>query len=101
MKLLKCVDMQCILEIEDNRNKGYGAEVLDLLLDYGFNYLNLNNIMLNVKSFNERAIACYKKVGFKEFGRRRESYFLNGKYYDDIQFELLKTIKTIVTIHGL
>lgn len=49
----------------------------------------MNNIMLNVKSFNERAIACYKKVGFKEFGRRRESYFLNGKYYDDIQMDIL------------
>lgn len=33
-----------------------GAEALKLLLDFGFNYLNLNNIMLVVKSFNERAI---------------------------------------------
>lgn len=74
---------------ESNRNNGYGAETLKLLLDYGFNYLNLNNIMLVVKSFNERAIDCYKKVGFKEFGRRRESYFLNGKYYDDIQMDIL------------
>lgn len=74
---------------ENNRSKGYGAEALRLLLDFGFNYLNLNNIMLVVKSFNERAIACYKKVGFKEFGRRRESYFLNGKYYDDVQMDIL------------
>ena len=56
---------------ESNRNNGYGAETLKLLLDYGFNYLNLNNIMLTVKSFNERAIKCYEKVGFKEFVRRR------------------------------
>ena len=70
-------------------NKGYGAEVLNLLLDYGFNYLNMNNIMLNVKSFNERAIACYKKVGFKEYGRRREAYFLNGKYYDHVFMDIL------------
>lgn len=74
---------------EDNRSKGYGAEALKLLIEYGFKYLNINNIMLNVKSFNERAIACYKKVGFKEFGRRRESYFLNGKYYDDVQMDIL------------
>lgn len=74
---------------ESNRSNGYGSETLRLLLDFGFNYLNLNNIMLVVKSFNERAIACYKKVGFKEFGRRRESYFLNGKYYDDIQMDIL------------
>ena len=40
-------------------------------------------------SFNERAINCYKKVGFKEYGRRRESYFLNGKYYDHIYMDIL------------
>lgn len=74
---------------ESNRNNGYGTEVLRLLLDYGFNYLNLNNIMLKVKSFNKRAIKCYEKVGFKEFGRRRESYFLNGKYYDDVHMDIL------------
>ena len=74
---------------EKNRSKGYGAEALRLLLDYGFNYLNLNNINLGVMSFNERAIACYKKVGFKEYGRRRESYFLNGKYYDHVYMDIL------------
>ena len=74
---------------EENRSHGYGAEALKLLLDYGFHYLNLNNIMLEVKSFNERAINCYKKVGFKEFGRRRQSYFLNGKYYDDVHMDIL------------
>lgn len=74
---------------EENRSNGYGAEALRLLLDYGSNYLNLNNIMLGVRAFNERAIACYKKVGFKEYGRRRECYFLNGKYYDDIFMDIL------------
>ena len=76
---------------ENNRSNGYGTAVLRLLLDYGFNYLNLNNIMLQVKSFNERAINCYKKVGFKEIGRRRQSYFLNGKYYDDVYMDILSS----------
>jgi RimJ/RimL family protein N-acetyltransferase len=74
---------------EENRSKGYGTEAVRLMLDYGFNYLNLNNIMLQVKSFNERAISCYKRVGFKEFGRRRESYFLGAKYYDDVMMVIL------------
>ena len=56
---------------KETRNKGYGTEAIQLILDYGFNYLNLNNIKLDVLSFNERAIACYKKCGFKEYGRRR------------------------------
>ena len=74
---------------EENRGKGYGKEAIRLLLDYGFNYLNINNINLEVASFNEKAINCYKKVGFKEIGKRRESYFLNGKYYDDIYMDIL------------
>ena len=77
---------------KEERNKGYGAEAIKLLLDYGFNYLNLNEINLDVYSFNERAIKCYEKVGFKEYGRRRECIYLNGKYYDLISMDILKKI---------
>lgn len=75
---------------EENRSNGYGTEALRLLLDYSFNYLNLHSIMLKVMSFNERAIACYKKAGFKEAGRLREAYFLNGKYYDIVSMDILE-----------
>ena len=72
------------------RSKGIGQEAIRLILDYGFNYLNLNNIKLDVLSCNPRAIACYKKCGFKEYGRRREACYLNGKYYDRISMDILK-----------
>ena len=71
------------------RGNGYGTEAIRLLLDYGFNYMNLNNIKLDVMEFNERAIKCYKKCGFKEYGRRRKCRFINGKYYDSIEMDIL------------
>ncbi len=74
-----------------NRGQGYGTEALRLLLSYGFYYLNLHNIMLKVFSFNENAIRVYEKVGFREFGRRRESCYLDGKYYDDVHMDILKS----------
>ena len=74
---------------EENRNKGYGTEAMKLLVDYGFNILRLHNIDLSVFSFNERAIKSYEKVGFKEYGRRHESYFLDGKYHDEIFMEIV------------
>jgi len=74
---------------KENRGKGYGSEALRLILDYGFNTLNLHNIMLNVFSDNEQAIACYKKVGFTEFGRRREACFKGGRYVDDVHMDIL------------
>lgn len=73
----------------ERHGKGYGAEAVRLLLDYGFNTLNLHNIMLSVHEDNHAGIACYKKVGFKESGRRREWVFKNGRYYDVIYMDML------------
>ena len=75
---------------EQERNKGYGTETVKLLIKYGFEYLNLNNIMLQVYSFNERAIKSYKKAGFKEFGRRHNVLTIKNKLYDEIYMEILK-----------
>ena len=74
---------------KDYRSKGYGTEAIRLVLEYGFKYLNLKNINLDVFAFNERAIKCYEKCGFKEYGRRRKCKFVNGVYYDVISMDIL------------
>lgn len=71
------------------RHKGYGTEAIHLILEYGFRYLNLNNIALDVLEWNESAIHCYQKCGFKECGRRRKCIFLDGAYYDRISMDML------------
>lgn len=75
---------------EENRHKGYGSEALRLACKYAFDTLNLHSLHLWVFSFNETAISVYKKVGFKEAGCLRESYYFNGKYHDHILMDLLK-----------
>lgn len=72
-------------------NNSYGTEAIRLILDYGFNYMNLHSVKLELMSFNERALKCYKKCGFKEAGRIRESRYINGKYYDTIFMDILKS----------
>lgn len=74
---------------KDYRSKGYGTEAIRLILEYGFNYMNLKNIKLDLMEFNERALKCYQKCGFKEYGRRRKCRFINGKYYDSIEMDIL------------
>ena len=74
---------------EEYRSKGYGTEAMRLILDYGFNTLNLHNIMLSVQADNSEGIACYKKVGFKEAGRRREWVYKDGKYIDVLYMDIL------------
>ncbi|MCL1788549.1 MAG: GNAT family N-acetyltransferase [Defluviitaleaceae bacterium] len=71
------------------RGKGYGAEAVRLILEYGFNALNLHNIALSVHGDNLEAIRCYQKVGFKEAGRRRDWLFKNGQYVDVVYMDIL------------
>ena len=73
------------------RNNGYGHEALRLLLDHGFNQLNMNSIMLRVFEYNVRAVKCYEKVGFKHAGRIRQNKYLNGEYHDTLIMDILKS----------
>lgn len=86
-----CRNAQCGLFIgeEQHRGKGYGTEALRLIVKYGFETLNLNNIMLKVFDFNKNAVACYEKVGFKRIGARRKAYFVRGQYHDEIFMDIL------------
>lgn len=73
-----------------DRGKGYGQEIVKLLVDYGFRYLNLNNIMLKVFSGNATAINAYRKCGFKEIGKRTRCYFVDNKWHDEVYMEILR-----------
>ena len=61
------------------------------MLDYGFNILNLHNIMLKAFAYNEAGIRAYQKAGFQEIGRRREVKKINGRRYDMIYMDCLAT----------
>lgn len=89
-QLAQSTEVGIFIGNEETRGKGYGTEALSLLVKYCFDYLNLHNVMLKVFSFNERAIHCYKKVGFKEIGRRREAYYVRGRFFDEVFMDILK-----------
>jgi RimJ/RimL family protein N-acetyltransferase len=73
-----------------DRGKGYGSEAAKLIVNYGFNYLNLENIMLKVFDFNTQAIRAYEKAGFKKFGERKNVYYFDGKKHNEIFMEILR-----------
>ena len=69
--------------------KGYGTEAMELILDFGFNILNLYNITLKVYSYNKPAIRCYEKAGFKEAGRIRGAKQVGSERYDEVYMDIL------------
>jgi len=81
----------CMIEIGEKEywGKGLGAHAMELLMDYVFGQLNFNRLALQVFDFNTRAINMYKKLGFKEEGRREKAIFRIGEYYDIILMRML------------
>lgn len=71
--------------------KGYGYEVMQLVLRFAFDELNLHRIQLTVFSYNERAIALYEKLGFQREGVHREHLQHDGKRYDMYLYGLLRS----------
>lgn len=49
---------------KEQRGKGIGKQIVNLLLDYAFNKLNKTVADLNVFDWNIEAIKCYERVGF-------------------------------------
>jgi len=72
-------------------NKGYGTEVMRLLLRHGFGTLNLNRIFLRVDSENKGGIRAYEKAGFILEGRLRAADFRDGRYYDELIMSVLRS----------
>lgn len=72
-------------------NQGYGTEAMTLMLQHGFETLNLHRIYLKVYSTNPGAIRAYEKVGFVHEARLREAHFDNGVYSDDLIMSVLRS----------
>ncbi len=72
-------------------NKGYGTEVVRLLLKHGFETLNLHRIYLRVYSTNPRARRSYEKVGFVLEGTLREAVYRHGRYADIYVMSVLRS----------
>lgn len=70
--------------------KGFGTDALETLINFIFNELNLKKIKLAVYSFNDRAIKCYKALGFQEEGILKREIFREGKYHDVILMAMFR-----------
>ena len=79
-----------IIGEKDYWSKGYGVEAARILINYGFQQLNLHRISSSAVAFNERSIKLHKKLGFREEGRLLQAMFKNGQYHDRIEFGLLR-----------
>jgi RimJ/RimL family protein N-acetyltransferase len=70
---------------------GYGTDALLLMIDYGFDWLDLRKLWLGTMAKNARVMRQMEKVGFTLESRVREEWYTDGEWVDGLLYGLLRT----------
>ncbi len=75
---------------KDSWGKGYGKEILEILVDFGIRHLNLRKIVVRMLADNERAIKLIKRAGWIMEGIMKEDHYVEGEYKDMVVMAYIK-----------
>ncbi len=70
--------------------RGYGTDVMNILLRFAFLEINLRRVTLTVFEYNPRAIRSYEKAGFRHEGRERQVLNKEGRRWDVLFMGILR-----------
>jgi len=82
-------ELSIIIGEKNSWGKGYGKEACKLLIEYGFNVLNLHRIYAGTSEDNLGFRKLAEAIGMKEEGKYLECIFKNGKYLTAISYSIL------------
>lgn len=80
-----------ILITQNEQNKGYASEALELLINYCFSTLQLHQIYCNISVDNEASLKLFKKQNFTVVGLKKEWLLIEGKWMDENILQLINT----------
>jgi diamine N-acetyltransferase len=72
------------------QKNGFAFEALSILIDYAFKYLNLHQLYANITATNSKSISLFTKHKFKKAGIKKDWILSEGKFKDEILFQLIK-----------
>jgi diamine N-acetyltransferase len=73
---------------EKDKNKGYAAQSLKLIIDYAKNELDLYNLYCSIQADNSTSIHLFEKTGFQKIGIRKEWFIYKSQRIDEILYQL-------------
>ncbi len=78
-----------ILIIEKFQNKGYAFQTLELLIEYAFAILQLNQVYANIITDNTKSISLFTKLNFNQVGIKKDWIINKGEFKDVAFYQLI------------
>lgn len=72
---------------ENNRQKGYASEALNLILSYVSKHLGLKQIYCNITEDNHDSIKLFTHLGFIPCGHKKNWTKVEDKWKDELMFQ--------------
>jgi RimJ/RimL family protein N-acetyltransferase len=73
-----------------DRGVGLGREILDMLIRFAFQEVNLYRLSAGVQEYNTQAIRLFERAGFVREITRRQDLLWDGKLWDQYLYGLLR-----------
>ena len=78
-----------VIQNDANRGKGFCSESLELVINYSFKQLQLNQLFANIGTNNESSLQLFTTFGFQKIGTKKDWTLVNGVYKDEAVFQLI------------
>ena len=86
------VGVGIVISSEDNKQKGYASEALQLLSNYVFTHLNVHQVYANITEDNIPSIQLFEKIGFVKSGVKLDWIYTQGSYKNELHYQLINNV---------
>lgn len=76
--------------LPEHTGEGYGRDMATTGIDYLFDHFDLHGISAGAYEFNDASRGLLEAMGFTQVARRREGRYIDGDYYDEVQYDVLR-----------
>lgn len=76
--------------LPEAHNKGIATEAIKLIVEYGFNEMNMHSLEAIIDPENYASAKVLEKNGFVKEAHFKENGYFEGKFYDSAIYSLLK-----------
>nr|WP_299388844.1 GNAT family N-acetyltransferase [Allomuricauda sp.] len=83
----KRAGMGLVIANPEDRNKGWGAEAIELLCKYAFSTLDLHQVYANILEENKPSIHLFEKLGFTLIGVKKEWVRTSNGFKNELMFQ--------------
>jgi ribosomal-protein-alanine N-acetyltransferase len=84
----RSAELGIMIGAADARGKGFGREACRLIIEYGFDHLNLHKITAGTVDKNVAMKQVFLGLGFAIEGTLVQQFYLEGAYHDIFRFGL-------------